>query len=71
MTRPFTAALVLVALGALATPAAVAHGTACEKLERQRDQIHRELRRGYTAERGNRLRERLREIHTRLARECR
>lgn len=56
----------------LLIPAATEAATpACERLERQRERVEQELRRGYAIERGNRLRQRLRELNTEIAHNCR
>ena len=52
------------ATGSAATPA-------CERLEQQRERIYQQMRRLHSAERGNQLRARLREINSKIAHGCR
>lgn len=52
-------------------PHAAANGNECQRLEKQRAQLVRQLRRAHSLKQANRLHERLRDVRTRLAHECR
>jgi hypothetical protein len=43
----------------------------CQRLERERERVEQALRHGYSVERGNRLRQRLRELDSQIAHNCR
>jgi hypothetical protein len=50
---------------------AAAAPAACERLEQQRDRLYQQLRRPHSAQRGNQLRARLRDLTFRIGHECR